>query len=255
MSDPDLGLILDSLPSRRGRRSALEVAYETVRYAILTGALQGGSRLVQSTLADSLGVSTTPVREALRDLASEGLVDLDQHRGAVVRTVGFPEAYDIYCLRSVLEPLVVRRATKRISPEELDLLDGLCDDMDAVNEPQQYVELNIRFHGLILEAAQFPLLDGFLRSLQAKAAIYVGGSIVFDFTDGNVGFWPVEMRRGNEEHRAIVTAFRTSDTELAAHLMEQHVVATLHNIDAHRLDREPGSEPSARAGTDDTRQV
>lgn len=235
MTDHDLAASLAALAPHSARRTALEVVYETVRYAILTGALRGGARLVQSSLAESLGVSTTPVREALRDLASEGLVDLDQHRGAVVRTVDADEARKIYELRAILEPVAVRHCIANITDAQLSRLEALYHEMATVTDPRQYVELNILFHGLLLDAAEFPLLSTFLRSLQAKAAIFVGVAIRFEHTDENIGFWPEEIRRGNDEHRRIVELCRRRDADGAAPLMEVHVRSTLEHIERHGL--------------------
>lgn len=217
------------------RRSAFEVVYESVRYAILTGAFRGGQHLVQANLAESLGVSTTPVREALRDLASEGLVELDQHRGAVVRQVGLEEVKDIYEVRSVLEPLLARRAAERISEDQVDQLARLQDLMDGTEDAREWVELNTRFHGLIYDAAHWPFVDRFLRSLQAKAAIYVGVSIQFDLTQDNARFWPQEIRRGNAEHRELVKSFLQGGAPQVEQAMQRHIQSTIDNI----LERGP----------------
>ena len=98
-----------SIANTGGRRTAHEFVKDSLRRAILRGDLSGGARLIQADLAAMLNVSTTPVREALRDLATEGLITLDRHRGGVVRELNWLELMEeIRLIRQQLEPLAVR---------------------------------------------------------------------------------------------------------------------------------------------------
>src|SRR5687767_15583832 len=103
-----------------GRRTAHEFVKDSLRRAILRGDLSGGARLIQADLAAMLNVSTTPVREALRDLATEGLITLDRHRGGVVRELNWQEMEAIRLIRHQLEPLAVRLVVENITDAELD---------------------------------------------------------------------------------------------------------------------------------------
>src|SRR5918992_3876036 len=111
-------------PPRRladvAHRTAQERVEEALRQAILGGELSPGEPLVLDDLSDQLGVSRTPIREAMRALASEGLIDMDSFRSATVHTPSLEEAREIYDLRLVLDPIAVRRAVERITPEEIE---------------------------------------------------------------------------------------------------------------------------------------
>src|SRR5665811_2234033 len=101
------------------RQTAHEYVREVLRKNILNGDLPGGARLVQAELGAMLDVSTTPVREALRDLASEGLVRFDPHRGAVVTELDLEDVKDIYEIRRILEPEAMRQSAPKVSEELL----------------------------------------------------------------------------------------------------------------------------------------
>jgi len=119
---------------------------ESLRRAILRGDLSGGERLIQADLATMLNVSTTPVREALRDLATEGLITLDRHRGGVVREPDWAEMEEIGLVLHQLEPLAVKLAFERISEAELQEAERLRLLMTKESDLGDWVELNTRFH-------------------------------------------------------------------------------------------------------------
>lgn len=221
--------LLPSATSARPR-TAHEYVYESLREAILEGTLRGGDRLVLSSIAASHSVSSTPVRDALRDLAHEGLVVLDAGRGAEVRKIDFDEVADVYQIRELLEPLLVGWAAERITDGELDTLRELQEQMEAETDPRRWVPLNTRFHGVLANAARSPSLGGFTRALQAKAAIFVGSAMDFESGPANRAFWSAEVRKGNEEHSGILLACVRHDSAAAADLMKTHVRSTFENI-------------------------
>ena len=128
--------MVDSVPrilEGRGRlvQNASVAATELIRQAILDGRLEPGSRLKEEELARELGISRTPVREALLMLQAEGLIETTPNRGAVVRTHDADDLIDLYQLRALLEGYAARQAATRISGDELDLLRESCDRFDA----------------------------------------------------------------------------------------------------------------------------
>ena len=129
-----------------GRRTAHEFVKDSLRRAILRGDLSGGSRLIQADLATMLNVSTTPVREALRDLATEGLITLDRHRGGVVRELNWQEMEEIRLIRHQLEPLAVRLVVEHITDAELEEAERLRERMAKERDLGDWVELNTQFH-------------------------------------------------------------------------------------------------------------
>ena len=132
-------------------RTAHEFVRETLRRAILRGDLTGGSRLIQADLAAELEVSTTPVREALRDLATEGLITLDRHRGGVVRELNWADMEELRMIREQLDPLAVRLAVDGVTDAQLEVAQSLSDRMVEETDLADWVELNRRFHFLFYE--------------------------------------------------------------------------------------------------------
>jgi len=109
------------------RQTTVEYVKDTLRKAILGGELVGGTRLVQADLAAALETSTTPVREALRDLTSEGLIRSDPHRGSVVYEPNAYELDEIYQICRVLEPLAIRHAVEHIDDDLIFRLQKLTN--------------------------------------------------------------------------------------------------------------------------------
>lgn len=214
--------------AHRRSRTAHEFARETLRKAILDGSLPGGTRLVQAEIAAELGISTTPVREALRDLATEGLIFLDPHRGAVVRTLDLNEVREIYELRIALEPLMIRRMIGNISDEAFERAQQLAEEMDTEKDPSTWVDLNREFHSLFAEPEGTSRLSGILASLRDSAAAYVSLSL-----DAR----PQQMVDANDEHRQLIDAYVNRDVDRAIEITLAHLRSTLSAIEeAHRTE-------------------
>ncbi|QBI21443.1 GntR family transcriptional regulator [Egibacter rhizosphaerae] len=207
-------LVADGTPAQ-GRRTAHQYVRETLRRAILGRSIPAGSRLVQADIAAQLDVSTTPVREALRELASEGLVQVDPHRGAIVAELDLDEMREIYELRLVLEPYCMRRAAEHITPDELEQAEAFHAEMASGADVGSWVELNRRFHGHLTDACRNARLRTTLHNLQDAAAAYVGLGLHQD---------PEEIVQGIEDHRRLLDAFQARDPEEAARITEQHLL-------------------------------
>jgi DNA-binding GntR family transcriptional regulator len=221
--------------------TAHEFVHDTLRRAILSGALPGGARLVQADIASQLSVSTTPVREALRDLAAEGLVVFRAHIGAVVRELDVAELIELYDIRKALEPLAIRRAAALISPEELARAQALAKAMEQETDPAAWTELNRKFHGVLEGASRASFIQSVLKGVQDIAAIYVAHALVQQ---------PSRIASGNKEHRALLTALRRHDGDAAAALLVTHLEATLQEVLKHQTDdaqRAPASRDRQRA--------
>ena len=154
-----------------GHRTAQQRVAETLRHAILGGVLEPGTPLVLSELSERLGVSRTPIREAMRELAAEDLVDFDSYRSAVVHSPTLEEAREIYELRLELDPLAVRKAIVQITAEELDQAEAVHEQMLATNHSGDWVELNREFHRILLDASRSPRLTRIIGSLRNSAAL------------------------------------------------------------------------------------
>lgn len=209
------------LPPATVRRTAQELVRDTLRRAILNGEIAGGTRLVQADLAEHLEVSTTPVREALRSLAAEGLVRLDAHRGAVVRRLSQDEVMEIFELRCLLEPVVLQRAIPRVTEAQLEEAAEIEAEMSAQTDPARWGQLNRRFHGVFMTAANSERLRQMVEMLQDSFSAYIVSAMVRDDT---------RRQRANVQHRTLLEAVRDRDEEAATEAMIAHMRLTLEGI-------------------------
>jgi len=197
-------------------------AYARVRAAIVENRYAPGQRLVEQRLAEELGLSRTPVREALRMLEAEGLVVSQRNRGAVVRPLSPTEVVDLYGLRIRLESYAVEVATERASESELGELVSAADafgevrrtvDVDAVEGVRLLHEANRRVHDGVLAAARH-------HRLAAMLARTVDTPLVFQAFRT---FGPAEIERSDTFHHLIVEAMCRRDAARAGALMAEHI--------------------------------
>jgi DNA-binding GntR family transcriptional regulator len=206
------------------RRTAHQMVRDSLRLAILDGTLRAGSRLVQADVATRLQVSTTPVREALRDLASEGLIRLDAHRGAIVRETSLHEVREIYLLRRLIEPDAATIAVRAIDAELLAALERLQSDMDSGPDQGRWVALNREFQRLFYGAARLDRLAEIINNLDDNAAVYVNLALRAAGTD--------HRESTNRHHHRLLEACRDGDGEGAAKLVIEHLQQTLATIES-----------------------
>jgi DNA-binding GntR family transcriptional regulator len=214
-SDPFKGL---QAPAAGRGQTAHVYVRETIRLAILNGTLAGGTRLVQSELAAQLEVSTTPVREALRDLASEGLIRIDPHHGGVVAELDEDDLREVYQIRQRIEPFALEVAMPHITDEILDRCEELHDAMSAAPHSAAWVQLNREFHMTIYEASNQHRLVAMVRSLQDASVMAVSARI-----SGLPGVRDV----ANKEHGDLIKAMRDGDIERAKAVIMHHVTLSI----------------------------
>jgi DNA-binding GntR family transcriptional regulator len=193
-----------------------ERVYRTLRAEILANALAPGTELQEVGLAERLGVSRGPIREALGRLASEGLVTIQARRGAFVTGLSKQAFLEAYQVREALEGLAVRLATPRLTPKDLRTMERLIADMDraaARNDVTRFFEKNAEFHRLFVELSENHRLQEMHRHLISDMGRYTRLSLALR---GN-------MARSVEEHRRILEAARAGDTERSVELLREHV--------------------------------
>lgn len=203
---------------------ASDHAYRLIRAQILSGARAGGDWLREGDLAESIGVSRTPVREALRRLTAEGLVRYERNRGVQVAAWTGADLEEIFSLRSVLEPWACRLAATSTSVD-LEELDRLAHDMDAaangsVADVDRITELNNRFHRLILEGSGNRRLGSVVSSVIEVPLVWQTFS---HYTDA-------DLRRSLAHHHELVAALTAGDPDWAESVMRSHVRAAWHSL-------------------------
>ncbi len=186
--------------------------------AILNGQLPGGTRLVQSDLAAQLEVSTTPVREALRDLASEGLIRIDPHHGGVVAELDEDDLREVYQIRQRIEPFALEVAMPFLTEEILDRAQELHDEMSAAPHSAAWVQLNRDFHMTIYEASNQHRLVAMVRSLQDASVMAVSARIQR---------LPTVREVANREHGELIVALRARDIVTAKSVIMHHVTLSI----------------------------
>jgi DNA-binding GntR family transcriptional regulator len=203
--------------------SRTELVLEEIRRAILTRELLPGQPLVEMELAQRLGVSKTPVREALKLLSGSGLVTFNPYKGASVRVVDQSLARDVYDVRMLLEPEAVRRSVlagdKSLLAEARTALDAARAAVQA-SEKGQLSLVNRTFHQALYRGCGNPLLISVLDDLRDRAALIsvVGWQ--------NSPSWTHE----GEEHAAVLAAAEAGDADGAANLIRQHIQGFLDRI-------------------------
>lgn len=187
---------------------------DALRDRILGGAVAGGERLVEGRLSEELGVSRMPVREALRQLAAEGLVTIEPRRGATVTQFNEDQVRELVEVRATLEGLNAKLAAKRHDPAKIAELEAILDEgvrVAGTADPLTLMHLNESFHEALANIAANTVLRDVMRSLRDRTALL---------------FAPVNRGRGQqnwEEHAAILRAVIAGDAELASLLATRHV--------------------------------
>jgi DNA-binding GntR family transcriptional regulator len=190
--------------------------YDHLRTQILEGALAPGAELIEVTLAEHLGVSRGPLREAIGRLAAEGLVTVSPRRGAVVRSLSKEEFLELYQVREALERMAVQLAVPRLTPEHFEELASLNKEMEAHaadNKVELFFEANLAFHARLLETSGNGKLQELYRQLLDQLGRYRLRSLTLR---GN-------LKRSVSEHKAILRAAQRGDAERAAQLMADHI--------------------------------
>lgn len=222
--------------SRLVRKTAVELVLDALRLRILSGALEPGSPLRQEALAEELGVSRIPLREAIRMLSSEGLVEVLPHKGAYVSMLSQDEVREFFELRLQLEPWLLAEAVPRIAGDALDRAGALVARMDAA-DAGAWGALNWQLHETLYAAAQRPTALAIVRGLHEKSERY------FRFQALNA---PIR-EQAHREHMALVELCRHGQADAAREALARHIADAAAQILAI-VDRLAADEQAAAPG-------
>lgn len=186
-----------------------------LREEILNGVLEPGQRLQEQVVAERYGVSRVPVRDALRRLEVEGLIEMEPNRGAFVGCVTAEEAVEMLRVRLVLEEMLGRDAARNRTDEQVEELrlivaEGTSSVRGA--SPAQLVGLNTRFHQLLGQASHNPTAAGLVEQLRTRNELQYSGKL------------PRRAESSWKEHAAIVEAIAAGDSDAAARAVNEHLM-------------------------------
>ncbi len=188
---------------------------DLLRQAIREKAIAPGSPLIQADLAEKFGVSRNPVREALRMLLTDGLVDMRPGDGAVVRRLTLHDLEELYELRIMLEPSMARFIIDEVRPRDVDELQAVAEDVEAQGDIHQWMLKNYEFHSLLYRLANRPRTAAVLLSLLNAVQPYSYENVE---TLGG-------RNQASTEHFDMIDAIRNRNDGLLAETMSRHLAS------------------------------
>ena len=202
--------------SAEGNLSRADFVYQHLRDGVRSGRFHPGDRLREADLADQLAVSRTPIREALRRLVSDGLVEVASSRGVMFIELNKQQVRELYILRESLEGTAAGLAAMHASDSEIDLMQELLKEPAATKgNPAKIAQINRSFHQAIHEAAHNRYVTQAINQLYDSMALLPGTTFEFP---GRAAF-------AHKEHLAILKAIRARDPDGAEHHARLHIQA------------------------------
>ncbi len=213
-----------------------EKIVESIREAIIRGSLKAGERVAESEIAERLGISRTPVREAFRQLESEGFLTVTPRRGAVVSPVTEKDVMEFYAIKSILEGHAARIATDKLTERDLRRMEELNNQLEEFarkGDSKACYRVHNEFHEVFLRACGNDKLCKLVQNLvqqfqRFRISLHVAGKI----------------DRAIEQHHAIVKAFEARDADLAERLVKENAEYGGVTLVREVLDRDPPDEPA-----------
>lgn len=200
-----------------------ELVCEKIRQAITVGIFKPGERLMEIQLAEEMGVSRTPVREAIRKLELEGFVVMIPRRGTYVADISIKDISEVYEIRTALEILAAGLAAERISDEELKEMQRLLLEIDKYMEEdnlEKIVETDIAFHDVLYQASRNERLGNIISNLREQITTLRGRSM----------HYPGRLGDTLQEHKLIVESIAKRDVEQAQEAARQHMENAEHTL-------------------------
>ncbi|KUO60511.1 MAG: GntR family transcriptional regulator [Gracilibacter sp. BRH_c7a] len=190
-----------------------EIVLEALREAIINGVLIPGERLMEIQLAEEMGVSRTPVREAIRKLELEGFVVMIPRKGAYVAGVSFKDVKDVFEIRAALEGLAAGLAAEKVTQEEVEQMERALHYEREPDSLEEMVQSDTDFHALLYKASRNERLISILANLREQIQRFRTTSLAV----------PGRPKTAIQEHRAMVDAIARHDVEDAQSLAAAHI--------------------------------
>lgn len=202
------------------RKTVAEAVTENLREWIVSGVLPVGKVLRQEELARELGVSRTPLREAITHLTVEGLIHNDPHKGAIVRKPTQAELEEAYLIRETLEGLAANLAAERATGADIERLRGILDEFSASSNPDEWARLNTRFHMEVYALSGRQQLCELISSVRNRTELFVRILVT------RAGRAEV----AHQDHIRIVEALASGDGETAEAETRHHLRSTVQHV-------------------------
>jgi DNA-binding GntR family transcriptional regulator len=189
-----------------------EKILETIRDAIISGALKPGEKVAEPELSERFGISRTPIREAFRQLESEGYLTVIPRKGAVVASFSQRDVEEFYAIKSILEGYAARKACAKLTPREIDKLQSINDKLSLLAEDgdvKHFFKVHNSFHELFVRAADNEKLADMIINLVERFQLLRIASLSV----------PGRMEFSVKEHQKIIEAFRNGNADLAEALV------------------------------------
>ena len=211
--------------------TASDIILKFIRDSIADGSLDEGEPIRQDDVARMFNVSKIPVREALKRLEAEGLVEFQRNKGAIVTSVSEPEIAQIFETRAILESNAIRLSVPHMTPETFTDAEEFCDAFARETDVAQWSALNWQFHSRLYLDAQRPFLVRTIRSVNDRLERYLRIQLALSHGQGTA----------DREHREILAACRAGDAEKAGKLVYDHIMGAcsslLHHLPAGKDGR------------------
>lgn len=194
-----------------------EQAADAIRRRIIAGELPAGFQLRQDALAAELGISRIPVREALVQLEGEGLVRIVPHKGAVVSEMSVAEINELFMLRGLLEPLLLKKSAPRLTPDDFAQVDAILAEYKEelhAQDSTRWGELNTQVHHVLMSRADQPRTAAIVTTLLQQTDRY---------TRLQLSLSAESCRRAENEHEELVRLCKAGEVRAAASLLKHHI--------------------------------
>lgn len=195
------------------KRTLSEKVYDRLKELIMDGELERGTKITETSIAKMFDVSPTPVREAFRRLASDGLIEVASWKGVIVKGKEQKDLLEIYECREALEGMVGKLAVRNITEEDIEILEGILERCNDAETPEILIELNTEFHNELLRIARNERLSKLLNELM----------VVILYDRDISGRYSVRRKEIVAEHLDILKYLKKKDEKKVSELMSKHI--------------------------------
>ena len=195
------------------KKTLSEKVYDRLKELIMDGELERGTKITETSIAKMFDVSPTPVREAFRRLASDGLIEVASWKGVIVKGIEQKDLLEIYECREALEGMVGKLAVRNITEEDIEILEGILERCNDVETPEILIELNTEFHNELLRIARNERLSKLLNELM----------VVILYDRDISGRYSVRRKEIVAEHLDILKYLKKKDEKKVSELMSKHI--------------------------------